>query len=141
MRGTSYTLSPGSFTVAETGGPSGYVASFSGDCDTAGAVTIAAGDNKTCTVTNTFQAPTTGTLKVVKHVVNTGGGTASAGDWQLHVTTGGVDVTGSPAAGSETGTSYTLSTGAFSVSENGGPSGARRGCGRPRLVRALAVQP
>lgn len=43
---------PGTYSVSETG-VSGYVASFSGDCDIDGNVTLAAGDNKTCTITNT----------------------------------------------------------------------------------------
>jgi uncharacterized repeat protein (TIGR01451 family) len=42
------------FVISESGGPSGYVASFSGDCTSAGEVTLVAGQNKTCTITNTY---------------------------------------------------------------------------------------
>jgi len=45
--GTTVTLGPGSYSVTETG-PSGYTASFSADCSG----TIAAGQTKTCTITN-----------------------------------------------------------------------------------------
>jgi prealbumin domain-containing protein len=45
--GTTVTLGAGSYNVTETG-PSGYTASFSADCTG----TIAAGETKTCTVTN-----------------------------------------------------------------------------------------
>ena len=59
-----------------------------------------------------------GELVVVKHVVNDDGGTAQAGDFNLHVQSGGVDVSGSPQAGSETGTTYSLAPGTYSVSED-----------------------
>src|SRR5262249_25899638 len=56
--GTSYSdLAAGAYTVSESGGPAGYTASFSGDCDQTGAVTLTAGDAKTCTITNTFTPP------------------------------------------------------------------------------------
>ena len=45
--GTSVSLSPGAYSVGETG-PSGYSSSFSADCSGS----IAAGQTKTCTVTN-----------------------------------------------------------------------------------------
>ncbi len=41
----------GSYTVTETG-VQGYVASFSGDCDSEGNITVAEGETKTCTITN-----------------------------------------------------------------------------------------
>lgn len=50
--GTTYTVMPGTYHVAETGGPSGYTMTLSGDCASDGSVTLAAGDEKTCTVTN-----------------------------------------------------------------------------------------
>ena len=62
--------------------------------------------------------PPTGTLKVIKHVVNDNGGTNTASDFTLHVESGSSDVSGSPATGSETGVSYTLAPGAYTVSEN-----------------------
>jgi uncharacterized repeat protein (TIGR01451 family) len=72
------------------------------------------GENVTCTFTNTRLA----TLVVKKVVDNSnGGGTKGPADFSIHVTTGGLDVSGSPAAGSGSGTSYTLLPGTYKVSE------------------------
>ncbi len=49
--GRSYTLSAGTYTVSEDANSS-YTQSFSGDCNSSGSVTLSAGDNKTCTITN-----------------------------------------------------------------------------------------
>jgi hypothetical protein len=76
--GTDVTLDPGSYSVSETG-PSGYTASFSANCLSG---TIAAGETKTCTVTNDDVAPG---LTVIKHVVNDDGGNAVAGDFTMSV--------------------------------------------------------
>jgi hypothetical protein len=84
------------------------------------AVALEEGENWTCTYRNSIRV---GTLVVKKHVVNDNGGTASASAWDLHVSSGTSDVAGSPAAGAESGTSYTLIGGEYSVSETGGPSG------------------
>lgn len=51
--GSTTALVPGTYTVSETTNAD-YVGTFSGDCDATGAVTIAEGDNKTCTLTNDF---------------------------------------------------------------------------------------
>ena len=64
-----------------------------------------------------------GTLRVIKQVVNDNGGTKGAGDFSLHVKSGGTDVAGSPAAGSATGTVYTLASGTYVVSEDAPPAG------------------
>jgi len=67
---------------------------------------------------------TSATLNVVKHVVNSNGGTATANAWNLAVTSsnGGSGVGSTP--GSESGTTYKLQVGkAYSISESGGPSG------------------
>ena len=118
--GDTYTVAAGAYTVSETGGPSGYVATFSGDCSASGAISVSVGQEKTCTITNNDVAPG---LTVVKHVVNDDGGTAVAADWSLHVKSGANDVTGSPQAGDESGDTYTVAAGAYTVSETGGPSG------------------
>ena len=69
--------------------------------------------------------PQTGTLTVVKHVVNDDGGTASASDFTMHVRSGGSDVAGrSPFPGAEApGTTRTLDAGTYTVAESGGPAG------------------
>jgi uncharacterized repeat protein (TIGR01451 family) len=54
--GSTHTLTPGTYTVSETN-RANYNASFSGDCNASGQVTLNHGDNKTCIITNTFQAP------------------------------------------------------------------------------------
>lgn len=55
--GMPYTLSAGTYVVSEDFADPEYSVSFSGDCNAAGVVNIAAGDNKTCTVTNTYILP------------------------------------------------------------------------------------
>jgi uncharacterized repeat protein (TIGR01451 family) len=124
--GTATTLDAGSYVVSESDGPKGYTATISGDCAADGTITLAPGDDKTCTITNDDQEPpATATLHVVKHVVNDDGGTAVAGDWSMHVRSGAPpsDVPGSPFPGSETWTSMTLQAEIYDVSESGGPPG------------------
>ena len=62
--------------------------------------------------------PTFGGLVVIKTVENDGDGTAIASQFPISVkTVGDAHVAGSPAAGSETGTEYTLTAGSYTVSE------------------------
>ena len=69
--GTPYTLQAGkAYSVAESGGPSGYAASSSAGCSIASATV---GGTYTCTITNDDVAPT---LTVIKHVINNNGGSA-----------------------------------------------------------------
>lgn len=58
------------------------------------------------------------TLTVIKHVVGNGDDLASA--WTMHITQGS-DVV-APFAGSESGSTYSLNTGNYNVSESGGPT-------------------
>jgi cytoskeletal protein RodZ len=111
--GTTVTLDPGSYGVTETG-PTGYSASFSADCSGS----IAAGQTKTCTVTNNDQAAT---LIVIKHVINDNGGTATAASFTLD--SGGTNDSPDNFAGAEApGTTVTLDAGSYGVTETG-PSG------------------
>lgn len=71
-----FSVDPGDYTVTESGGPSGYAASSSAGC----AGTIAAGESRTCTITNDDVAPK---LTVTKQVV---GGSASPADFTMLVT-------------------------------------------------------
>ena len=102
-------LTVGGYSVTEAG-PDGYAQSLSAGCSG----TISAGEHVTCVVTND-DVPAT--LTVVKHVVNDGGGTKSAGDFTL--TINGVTASGGNSfAGSEAGVTRTLTTvGAYSVTE------------------------
>jgi hypothetical protein len=122
--GTLYTLSAGSYTVSENTPPSGYEqVSITCNGVTTATVTLAVGDDKTCTITNRDIAPK---LHVIKVVNNTHGGTLGPADFTVHVKTGAplADVSGSPQAGaSAPGTLYTLSAGSYTVSENTPPTG------------------
>ena len=70
----------------------------------------------TDTATATPAVP--GTLHVVKHVVNTYGGTAVASDFTIHVTHNGSEVAGSPAVGADgAGHAYSLAPGTYLISE------------------------
>ena len=70
----------GSYTVSETN-QTGYAAgSWGGDCATNGAITLAPGDVKACTITNDDIAPK---LHLRKVVTNDNGGTATVADFTL----------------------------------------------------------
>ncbi len=122
-----------SYMLSETGGPANYTLDMSGECSPSGMVTISASTTKTCTLMNTYVAPSTtptttpptnnlGSLMVKKLVV---GGTATSSDFLIHVMKNGVEVSGSPKAGTATGTMYSglaTSSGAYIVSETGVPA-------------------
>jgi len=72
----------------------------------------------TATPTPTATPVVPGTLIVIKHVVNTYGGTAVASDFTIHVKQYGTEVAGSPAVGADgAGHSYILAPGTYLVSE------------------------
>ncbi|MCR4325604.1 MAG: ice-binding family protein [Patescibacteria group bacterium] len=120
--GTAYTLQAGkAYSVAESGGPAGYGTSASSDCTIASAVS---GATYTCTITNDDTPPASATLHIIKSVINVSG-TAVPSDFLIHVksATSTLDVTGSPLAGATTpGALYTLSAGAYIVTEAAHPS-------------------
>ena len=115
-------LSSGPHTVAEVAAGAtdlaNYVSSIGGDCLADGSVSLAAGENKTCTITNTRKAR----LFVIKKVVNDNGGTAAPSDFTLSVNA--TDPTPASFKGADTpGVEVTLAPGAYSVAETGGPAG------------------
>jgi hypothetical protein len=112
--GTNKEVTPGSYGVSETG-PSGYDVSFSAGCSGS----IAAGQTKTCTVTNNDQAAH---LIVIKHVINNDSGHATAS--QFTMTINGVTATGGNSfPGAEPpGTDKVVTPGSYTVTETG-PSG------------------
>lgn len=121
--GTSYALAPGTYVISEDA-TAGYEADFSGDCDLEGNVTLAAGENLTCTITNDDIAPAT--LAVVKIVINDNGKTKVISDFSLFVngapvTSGESNVFPAPAAYTVTETMDTSYTQTFSgdCSDNG----------------------
>src|SRR5215204_5117417 len=110
------TYAPGTYPVTETLGnggavPGGWSTSYSSDC-AEGSVTVAYGDAKTCTVTNS-KLPQ---LIVIKQVV---GGAKSPSDFQISV----IGDNPSPASfpGDSQGTIVTLQPGGYDVSENEDP--------------------
>ncbi|MDO8582207.1 MAG: ice-binding family protein [bacterium] len=120
--GRPYTVNADTYIVSEDTF-AGYTPIFSGDCDVNGHVTLASGENKTCTIANDQNPPAPATLHIIKHVINDNGGTATASSFMLHVkgfgSMGINDVVGSPLAGVESpGISYILSAGTYAVSEN-----------------------
>jgi hypothetical protein len=80
--GVANNVTPGVHTVSEDNPGIAYSTVIGGDCAPTGLITLASGDNKTCTVTNTFVPPK---LTVTKIVNNTGGGTATVSSFTLRV--------------------------------------------------------
>ncbi len=116
--GTTYSLAAGTYAVTEDS-VAGYTATYTGDSDGSGNITLAAGDDKTITITNDDQPLALATLHVIKHVVNDNGRTSTAANFNLHVKSGGVDVATSPVVGAEApGTTYTLAAGTYAVTED-----------------------
>jgi len=76
--GISGNVVPGIFFINEEG-VSGYVAVFTGDCDANGQITLAAGDNKQCTITNTDLPANITLIKAVDS------GTAKPTDFLLRI--------------------------------------------------------
>src|SRR3989338_3015750 len=110
--GVVNTFSPGTYTVSETNQP-GYTATISGDCSASGSVTLAAGENKVCTITNNDNPipPNPATIRVNKVVVNDNGGTKVIADFPLFVNTTAVT----------SGVVNTFSPGTYTVSETNQP--------------------
>ena len=81
-------------------------------------LTLANGQNATCTITNNDQPAT---LTLIKQVDNTGGGTAVASDWTL-------TATGPTVASGPGGTGpVSVSAGVYTLSESAGPAGYAAG--------------
>lgn len=57
LSGAATTFTPGTYTVSETNLPNYTPGAWGGDCLANGSITLLAGDNKTCTITNTYVAP------------------------------------------------------------------------------------
>jgi uncharacterized repeat protein (TIGR01451 family) len=106
--GTTLTVNPGTYTVSESS-VAGYTGSLSTDC----AGSIAAGEIKTCTVTNNDIAPQ---LTVIKVVENLFGPADDPDAFTLNIS--GSDVSQSSIQGAAApGVTVTLDAGAYSVSE------------------------
>ncbi len=116
---TGAEVDAGDYDLSESDGPAGYTPSEwdCGEAALAGAtVTVPNGSDVTCTITNTYDAPT---LTLVKEVVNDDGGTAAATDWTLSATG---PSTHSGVTGSDAVTAVSTAAGAYALAESG-PSG------------------
>ncbi len=101
-------LAPGTYSVTETV-LAGYDLTFADACDNLGNVTLTAGDNLICTVINNDLPVTpSGTITVIKTVINTDGGTAVAADFPIRIEDGNGNVLAGPFPGSATGTTVSL---------------------------------
>lgn len=113
--GTTYTVAPGLYHVAETGGPADYSMTVGGDCAADGSITLAAGDDKTCTVTNNDIAPTPPGQLIVDKI------TYPSGDTQVFSisTTGTGAITGSATGtvSDATNKEYQVTAGTYSITE------------------------
>jgi uncharacterized repeat protein (TIGR01451 family) len=122
--GVSNDLVAGTYTVSESGGPAGgYHATFGGDCNSQGSVTLGVGETKVCTIVNDDVAPS---LTLVKEVNKTHGGTAVASDWTL-TATGNQD---NPTVISDDGgvsSGPNFQAGTYTLSESDGPAGYSAG--------------
>src|SRR3989344_3690630 len=101
--GVATTTSEGTHVVSETNS-AGYTATFSGDCDSNGNVTVSSTTPKTCTITNDDQPAK---LTVTKIVDNNDGGTLGVGDFPLFVDDGSVN----------SGEQNSFNAGTYAVSE------------------------
>ncbi|HET6938342.1 MAG TPA: collagen-binding domain-containing protein [Nocardioides sp.] len=116
-------LDPGSYVLLERG-PDGYD-SLGWSCDggtlVGEVITLADGDDVTCTLTNDDTPgarPPDAHLTLVKRVVNDDGGSAIPGDWVLHAD-GPTPLDGR--SGSDAVTSVKVRHGVYSLTESPGP--------------------
>ncbi|HUW67543.1 MAG TPA: hypothetical protein VMW20_05785 [Candidatus Nanoarchaeia archaeon] len=106
--GTDVSIYPGWYNVWEYGLP-GYNPSYSIECN--GEINL--GETKTCTITNDDIPKAE--LKVIKHVINNDGGTASSSDFTMNVNGNSPSQNWFP--GSESGTTVTIYEGYYDVWE------------------------
>ncbi|MEH6418704.1 DUF7507 domain-containing protein, partial [Pseudomonas sp. CGJS7] len=116
---TNASVDAGTYSLSESGGPTGYIAGTyscvlnGGAAAASNSISLAAGDVATCTINNDDQAAT---LTLVKNVDNTAGGTAVAADWTLSAT--GPSTISGPGGIAATA----VSAGTYTLSETTGPA-------------------
>ena len=114
--GITVTLEKGKYSITETG-PSGYNSTSSSQCSG----TINVGETRRCNLTNIFVKPSLPVLKVIKEVINQGGGTGKPSDFTISVS-GNNPSPHSFRGNSDTGTIVKLQPGRYNVTESG-PTG------------------
>ena len=133
--GATTTVSVGTWTVWETQ-KAGYTATFGGDCSTSGQVTLAAGQTKTCTITNNDVAPSA--LACADGIDNDGDGQIDSADpgcsgsgdndeTDPPVTSGGTSATAAPGPGVVGGGPPVGLFGGFSLATTTGGGGMGTG--------------
>ncbi len=105
----------GAYVVSETG-DADYTASFSGDCDIQGNITLSVGDIAECTITNAYQAPLPGSITVIKQVTNDDGGIGVAADFTINVDA--TNPSDDSFSGSSVGTLITVTAGDYEITES-----------------------
>jgi hypothetical protein len=109
--GVAQVVSASSHAASETV-VTGYTAgNWGGDCAANGSVTLSAGQNKTCTITNTDDAPS---LTLVKVVDNDNGGTATPANFTLTAT----GPTGFAGVGPSVSNGASFDAGAYALTES-----------------------
>ncbi|MCA0299486.1 MAG: isopeptide-forming domain-containing fimbrial protein, partial [Proteobacteria bacterium] len=119
---TSRSVNAGVYTLSEVAA-AGYTAgawSCTAGTLSGSQLTLANGQSATCTIVNDDRPAT---LRLIKQVVNTGGGTAVATDWTL-TATGPTVVSGPGGVGP-----VSVSAGVYTLSESSGPAGYVAGAG------------
>ncbi len=122
---TGAAVDAGVYTLAESGGPTGYSAGAWG-CTGGGSLTgsslvLAAGETVSCSITNTFIPPAAASLTLTKQV---SGGTALPTDWTLSAT-GPTPISGH--SGDPAITGAAVDAGVYTLAESGGPTGYSAG--------------
>jgi hypothetical protein len=123
--GGTFQVDPGSFTLSETGTVTGYTNGTTYSCVKNGgsavdgnSITLANGDNVTCTINNNDNAPA---LHLVKTVTNDNGGSAAVTAWTLTATGTGqnpTNLTGTTPVNS--GATFKADT--YTLAESNGPA-------------------
>ncbi|MBT8054868.1 MAG: hypothetical protein KJN69_13330 [Gammaproteobacteria bacterium] len=117
LHNNANSLIAGNHVVSETGLSDYVPGAWEGDCDPTGNVTLALGENKTCTIIND-DSNATG-LTLIKEVINDDGGIAQPSEWTL-IATGPTSIVGSgPVVSSGAG----FFAGVYELSEQNGPPG------------------
>lgn len=115
---TNATVTPGSYDLSESGGPSGYTASSwvcTGGTQLGNTITLATGESATCVITNDDVEPS---LTLQKVVVNDNGGSATMADWTVTAT----GPTGFSGSGPIVANGVSFDAGSYDLSESG-PAG------------------
>ena len=121
---TNSPVNAGTYTLSESGGPSGYTAgnwSCTAGTLTGSSLVLAPGVSATCTINNNDQPAH---LTLVKTVTNDNGGTAVPTAWTL-AAAGPTPISGT--TGSTAVTNAPVNAGTYTLSESGGPNGYTAG--------------